>query len=711
MIGDAPSMAFEPRQIPSSGVPALWLRTLGGRVEAWLETERDNIALWTPVGLGAGISAWFCLPNGTAWAAWICAALGLIAASFLLPQGMRLGRMMLFAGILGAAGCALAWGKAVWVAEPALERPLFTQFSAEVEEVRALPARDMVRAYLKPVGRPDLPPRLRVNIGTRDVPEGLAAGSVIALRGRLMPPAGPTLPGGYDFARRAWFEGVGATGRAVGPVVMPTPAPDGTEGPLRQRLSAHIQTRLEGGEGSIAAALATGDQGSVPEADMEAMRQSGLAHLLSISGLHVTALVGGVVFLIFRLMALSPTLALRWPLMLIAASAGAAAGVGYTLFTGAEVPTVRSCIAALLVLGGLALGREAITLRLVATGAIIVMLFWPEALIGPSFQLSFAAVTAIVALHEHPPFRKMVERREEDGLVRRWMRSLFALFLTGIAVEMVLSPIALFHFHKTGVWGAFANILAIPLTTFVIMPLEALALLLDAAGLGAPVWWLTGLALSLLLALAHWVSALPGSVALLPVFPGWTFGLVVAGGLWIALWRSRVRWWGVLPAALGIVAMLTTPAPDLLVTGDGRHVAVRHGDGLAILRGRAGDYVRDTLSESAGYEGALKEIAALPSARCSLDACALDMVSGGRNWRILMTRSSYLLPWGAFTRQCRDADIVISDRRLPAGCTPRWLKLDRPFLRRNGGVSIHLARQSVRTAIRPGDAHPWIVGN
>lgn len=685
---------------------AIW-RKLIGRTESWLEMERDNIALWAPAALGAGISAWFCLPNGPAWIGWICACMGVVAAALLLP-GSRLGRIMLAAGMLGAAGCALVWTKSAWVAAPVLERPVFTQFSARVETVEPLPARNMVRARLAPLDRPDLPPLLRINISQKDVPAGLAEDSVISLRSRLMPPAGPTLPGGYDFAQRAWFEGIGATGKALPPILLVAPSPKGEGVPLRQRLSAHIQSRLDGGEGGIAAALATGDQGAIPEADIEAMQRSGLAHLLSISGLHVSALVGGVIFIIFRLLALSPALALRWPLLLIAAGAGALAGIGYTLLTGAEVPTVRSCVAALLVLGGLALGREAITLRLVATGAIIVLLLWPEALVGPSFQLSFAAVVAIVALHEYPPFRKMVERREGDGAGRRWMRALLTLFVTGIAVEMALSPIALFHFHKTGLLGAFANILAIPMTTFVIMPLEAMALLLDIAGLGAPFWWMAGKALSLLLGLAHLVSASPGSVALLPVFPGWAFGLAVAGGLWIALWRSRIRWCGAFPVALGIGAMVTTPAPSLLVTGDGRHVAVRSGDGLAILRGRAGDYVRDTLSESAGYEGELAEIAALPSARCSPDACILDLEEDGRTWRILATRSGYLLPWEPLTRQCRNADIVISDRRLPRGCTPRWLKLDRPFLRRHGGVSVNLARRSIRTAIDVGNDHPWV---
>lgn len=709
MTGDAPSMALELRQTPPLPSPARYLDACWHRLEAWLEKERDQVALWLPVGLGLGIIAWFSLPGSSAWAAWICASLGVASLSLLMPAGGRMRRIVLAGGLLAAFGCLLIWGKSAMVAAPVLERPLFTSFSATVLRIEPMSARSMVRVELQPVGRPDLPPKIRVNIMEKDAPEGLAEGSRVALQARLMPPAGPAVPGAYDFAKRAWFQGIGATGRATPPVRLVVSAPDGNAPSLRHRLSAHVQRQLEGGEGALAAALATGDRGGISEEDEEAMRRSGLAHLLSISGLHVTALIGGVMLIVFRLLALSPRLALRWPLLLIAAGAGALAGIGYTLLTGAEVPTVRSCIAALLVLGGLALGREAITLRLVAAGAAFVLIFWPEVVVSPSFQLSFAAVTAIVALHELPAFAWMTRRQEQDGMIIRAGRALVILFLTGVAVEVTLAPIALYHFHQTGLYGASANIIAIPLTTFVIMPLEALALFLDLAGLGAPAWWLAGKALGLLLGLAHFVSAQRHAVAMLPVFPGWAFALVVGGGLWISLWRTRARYYGLTPMIGGLAAMLLSPAPDLLVTGDGRHLVVRTSDGgLALLRGKAGDYVRDVLSENAGYQGDLGEISKLPNARCSPDLCSITLSRGDRDWRIMATRSRYMVPWRQLAGQCRTADIVISDRRLPKGCVPRWLKLDRPFLRRHGGVSVSFEAQVVRTAIDPLDGHPWL---
>jgi len=677
-----------------------------GVVERWLEAEREQLILWLPIALGGGIAAWFVLPGVAEWRWFLaaCAALALLGLAF--SGAGRAGRVLLVASLAMATGCALVWWRAESVAAPVLARAAMVSIDAKVERVEQLPARGLVRLRLAPVDRADLPPHLRVNLAEKDVPPGLARGAVVRVRARLMPPPEPAVPGAYNFARVAWFDGVGATGRAFAPVVVTSPG-EAPGADMRASLSAHIQSRLAGSAGGIASALATGDQGAIAEEDSEAMRRSGLAHLLSVSGLHVTAVTAAAMLLVMRLLALSPWLALRFRLPLIAAGAGAAAAIGYTLLTGAEVPTIRSCAAALLVLLALSMGREALTLRLVAAGAFFVLLMWPEALAGPSFQLSFAAVTAIVALHENRTVRGWFERREE-GRGRRFARSIGSLLLTGIAVELALMPIALFHFHKAGIYGALANIVAIPLTTFVIMPLEALALLLDLVGLGAPVWWLTGQAMAVLLGLAHAAANAPGAVAALPAMPGAAFALMVAGGLWLALWRSRARVAGVVPLAIGAVWAVITPPPDLLVTGDGRHLAIRMPDGgMALLRDRAGDYTRDMLGENAG-DDELELLAEQDNARCSADLCLIDVAAGTRRWRVAATRSGYLVPWEQMMALCRSADIVVSDRRLPQGCTPRWMKLDRETLAKTGGIAISFSDGRVRSVAGAAGRHPWV---
>jgi competence protein ComEC len=686
---------------------------LAKRLEARAEAERDQLPLWLPVGLGLGTAAWFGLPDSRAWTAFLLLAAAASLAPFALAPGTRWGRavaVFCFAAILG---CANIWWKSERVAAPVLERAQMARFTGTIETLQRVPAREAVRLVVATDAASGLPPRLRINVEEGEESAALEPGARIAVRAWLMPPAAPAVPGAYDFARAAWFQGIGGTGRALEVETIAAPVGLGWKARIsaqRQGLADHIRSRLPGAEGGIAAALATGDQAGIAEEEAEAMRRSGLAHLLSVSGLHLTAVVGAVMLLTLKLLALGPTLALRFRLVLVAAAVGALAGVAYTLLTGAEVPTVRACIASLLVLLGIALGRDAITLRLVAVGALIVLLLWPESLPGPSFQMSFAAITAIVALHEHPRIRDLLSRREEI-LPLKLGRFILGLILTGLAVELALIPIALWHFHQAGLYGALANIVGIPLTTFVVMPLEALALFLDLFGLGAPLWSLTGAALGLLLSLAHGTAAAPGAVAMLASMPMGAFALMVGGGLWLALWRTRWRRWGALPAVAGALWALVTPAPDLLVTGDGRHLALRTASGeLVLLRGRAGDYVRDLLAESSGTDAELGELELLPSAACSADFCAADLVKDGRCWRILASRSQRLVEIEPLKRACAEADIVVSERRLPVTCRPRWLKADREFLARTGGLAIRLgAEPKVETVSAWTGRHPWTV--
>jgi competence protein ComEC len=398
---------------------------------------------------------------------------------------------------------------------------------------------------------------------------------------------------------------------------------------------------------------------------------------------------------------------LRLPLTAIAAAAGALVGLGYTVLTGAEVPTVRSLIAAVLVLMAIIIGREALTLRLVAAGALAVMLVLPESIASPSFQLSFAAVTAIVALHSQPTARGWFLWRDEPTMARL-ARGLGSVLLTGIVVELALMPIALFHFHKAGLYGALANVLAIPLTTFIIMPTEALALLLDSVGLGAPLWWLAERALLALLWLAFAVAEAPGAVAALPAMPWWAFAGAIFGGLWLTLWQQRHRLLGVIPITVALIWTASLPAPDLLVTSDGRHVATRLADGrYALLRGRAGEFVREQMAEAAGSDHIMSAVADLPQAQCNRDFCRWQIDRGGRRWTILAARTRDRSDWQSLIDACAAADIVIADRWLPQACTPRWLKIDRAMLEHSGGLAINLSPPSVRAARDRGRGKPW----
>jgi competence protein ComEC len=675
-------------------------------IETLLEQERTQLPLWVPVFFGLGIALWFVIPTRSGWIALVAIGCALALFGVVIGKGRRLGLALLLAGVLMAAGCGTIWLRSWMVGAPTLLRPAVSTFDARVITVEAKAALDQVRLLLAPDPLSKLPNRVRVSIKADEADPRIVPGVIVHLKARLMPPADASVPGGYDFARNAWFQRLGATGKALGPVSLHN---DGSSVPVisqRQQLSAYIASRIGAPTAGIAAALASGDQGRVSDADQDAMRASGLAHLLSVSGLHISAVVGAVMLLTLRVLALSSTLALRYSLPIVAAGAGALAGIGYTVLSGAEVPTVRSCIAALLVLAGLAFGREAMTLRLVATGALLVMILLPEAVIGPSFQLSFAAITAIVGLHDAPWTQRHLSRREENWR-RRFGRLLVSLLLTGFVVEIALAPIALFHFHKSGLYGALANIVAIPLTTFVIMPFEALALLLDAVGAGGPFWWIAQQAIAALLWLAHSVAAAPGAVAMVPSVPALAYALILSGGLWLLLWRTRLRLYGLMPVIVGCLWAILLAPPDLLVTGDGRHVAIRGDDGrMAILRPRAGDYVRDALAERGGTD-VMDEIDAMSEASCSDDSCIVTLARAGRTWSILATRSKNMVSWRDIIQACAVADIAISDRMLPKACTPRWFRADRAMLTQTGGLAITLSTGAVDQVRRPRDEHPW----
>jgi competence protein ComEC len=674
-------------------------------LEKLLEAERAQLPPWLVVGLGAGIAAWFALGRPQQWQAFLCMGAALALFGLTLGSG-RAGRALGSFALAATIGCALIWARSAFVEAPRLTRPVIAKLEGSVLTVDHLTARQATRLVVHSTTA-GLPPRLRLSIDDDKVPPGIAPGAQIAARARLVPPPPMALPGTYDFARDAWFQGLGGVGKPLGPVTVVRPGEAHGLDRARDALRSHIEHSLAPDEAGIAVALATGDQNAVDQGDADAMRRAGLTHLLSVSGLHIAAVVAFAMFLSLKLLALSETLALRFNLVLVSAGVAAAAGIGYTLLTGAQVPTVRSCVAAMLILAGIGLGRDALSMRLIATGALVVLLFRPEALAGASFQMSFAAVTSIVALHSTRWARRLLQRRDE-GIVARTVRSLLGIIATGLVVEVALAPLALFHFHRAGLYGVFANIVAIPLTTFVIMPSEAAALAFDALGCGQPFWWICGLALGALLRLAHAIASTTGAVALLPSMPAWAFAFMAIGGIWLCLWNSRLRLFGLLPVAAGALGAFLAPAPDLLVTGDGMHLAVSdHGTPL-LLRERAGDYVRSLIAEASGFDGDPENLGSRPYSACSKDACVALLRKPGGEWRLLATRSTTLIDWDTFTAACTKADIIVSDRRLPRGCTPRWLKLDSGALRRTGGLAIYLGKapRADTVAERVGE-HPW----
>lgn len=689
-------------------------RVLAG-AERFLSDRQLEQAPWLVVAFACGIAFWFATPSAAWWAALCGGALFLAVGTCLAAPARRrypyLARAAIVVPLCLALGCVTIWIRSETSGEPAIERPEAGTYLGRVlarEEQPAL-GRDRIVVALHARARARAI-RVRLNVPRDLAPSApVRVGDIIRFRARMMPPAPPMLPGGYNFARAAWFAGLAATGAVTGPVVVTSRGGRGAWlEAFRSDLARHIRERAGQRAAGIAVALATGDRGGIEAADAQAMRDAGLAHLLSISGLHVSAVIGAVYFACLRLLALVPWLALRVRLPLVAGAAGALAGVGYTVLTGGEVPTVRSCIGAILVLAALALGRDPLSRRTLAVAAFAILLVWPESLVGPSFQMSFAAILTLIALADAGPVRHLVAPRP-DGLPMRMLRAAAMLLLTGLAIELALMPIGMHHFHRAGLFGALANIVAIPLTTFVTMPLVALALCLDTIGLGGPAWLLASHSIDWLIDLAHFTASRPGAVMLLPGTAAGAFGLFTAGGLWLSLWSGRGRLMGLGAGLVGIGLLFVQPRPDILVSGDGRHVALvdsAHGN-VYLLREDGSAYARDNLLEQAAVRASPLPIRRWPGAACNDDFCSLAMERGGRRWSILIARGKFAVPERALAAACDHSDVVIANRWLPGSCRPRWLKLDRAYLGQSGGVAIDLGSGTIRTVAQGEGRHGW----
>jgi len=483
----------------------------------------------------------------------------------------------------------------VWSVEaPRIERrlgPVAIEGLPEKVEIRP----DSVRVVLGEVriaGRApeDTPARVRLVLRAPDI--AIAPGTPLAVLGILNPPPAPAMPGAFDNGRALYFERIGAVGFAVGrPTALAAPAGESGLSSLlaawRHAASARIRETLPGPAGALAAALMTGDRSGLPRDDLAALRDSGLAHILAISGLHF-ALVAGTLFFVFRaLLAAWSTIALRYPIKKWAALAAFLGASGYFLFAVPSVPSARSFLMLGLILVGVLTDRVALTLRPCALAAAAILLLRPESLLGPSFQMSFAAVVALIAAYERLA-PGLAGWRRPGGLVRAGLVYLGGVALTSLIASAATAPFGLFHFNRLAVLGLAANLLAVPVLAAWVMPWMILSFIAMPFGLDAPALAAMGQGNALILAVARSIAALESAALAFPA-PSVT-GLVALtlGGLWLCIWRRPWRHLGWAGIVIGLGSILAHVPPDIVVSGDGKLMAVRGADGsLSLSTGRS----------------------------------------------------------------------------------------------------------------------------
>ncbi|MEM6973994.1 MAG: ComEC/Rec2 family competence protein [Pseudomonadota bacterium] len=642
-----------------------------------ISVEFRRAILWFPVGMGFGIAlylGWHEEPP-----AWVV-VLPLVPLGLLLrglgerplPRVLLIALLALTTGHAAAqlatwraAMATLPWqitatveGRVVWLDRAASGAPrvLLDQVSLFGRAARQTPER--VRLTLSAVGF-DQAPR---------------PGQWVRVYARLGPPGRPVEPGGFDFARRAFFDRIGAIGYArTPPVTLPNREVAGPRGRDRvasagvssvvYRLGAAIarwrlavadavRRRLDGPPGAFAAAILVGDRSAIDERDAEALRISTLAHLLAISGLHM-GLLSGLVFAAMRIaFALVGRRALRLPSKKLAAVASLAAAFGYLLASGASVATQRAFIMVAVVFIAVLADRPALTLRAVALAAVLVLAWRPISLTDPGFQMSFAATVALIALFEALSAARARRDRlaaardrpetggtalaaagdgaEAEGMapgaprlaislirvgravVGRIARGALTVTLTSVVAGLATAPVAAFHFNRVGTWGLLANLAAVPVMGAWIAPAGVAAALAAPFGAAGPFLDLMGIGIDWVLSVAHAVAGLPGASRPVASMPVAALVTVMMSGLWLMLWRGGWRYGGAVLGGVAVIAMphLGPPRPAVLIAPGGGLVGVMTASGRALDHPRAERYAAQNWLEADG-DAATQEEAAL----------------------------------------------------------------------------------------------------
>lgn len=672
--------------------------------------------LWAPVFFALGIGEYFSLGHEPALYTGAVAA----AIPALLLALFRCGfviRLMLIALLISATGFFTASLRSYWLATPVLAKKLSPRMiTGLVTDVRHYREGKLhiVLENPKISGGYSLN-KIRIKVQKFD--ELPRPGDRVRIRAGLLPPPPPSMPGDFDYARQLWFQGIGAVGYGVSkPEIIATAR--GVRGlSTRQRLeiAENIRTTIAGDAGGLAAALVTGlRDGISPEVTLN-MRNSGLAHLLAISGLHMGLLCGAAFFFVRFLLSRSEYLTLRYPIRKWAALIAMAAGGIYLYLSGASIPTVRAFIMVLIVFLGVLTDRKAISLRLVAIAAMIILLLSPEAILSVSFQMSFAAVVALVVAYERAGSNLF---RHHRGWIKKTLFYLATLLFTTLVAELAIAPFALFHFNKLVQYGLLANLVAMPVMAIWVMPLIVAYLILAPIGLGQLALIPLSYGLEVIMFVARTVSHAPGSYSLIPTMSAGSLEIMTMGALWFFLWRLPWRNLGIPVIIAGIIWAFFTRQPDILIDNSGRLIGVRNAKGeISLSTARVGRMTQRQWAAHFGQEKAEKwsynDEENSPESWMSCDrlSCLYRPQDKGNNkdGKILIALVKDEM---ALAEDCLNADIVISLVPVEIKCPSADLVIDRWDFYHNGGYALWLPEHSggritVTTIAESRGRRPW----
>ena len=674
-----------------------------------LESQSDKFLLWVPIALACGIGLYFSLSfePRLLWAAPVIVIFA-FANIRLFSQGHYLsGLLFLFVLLLPALGfCASILGTKLY-GTPMLERELGpVSLIGTVETMELLDQANDVRLLLSDLVidglSPDETPK-KVRLRFKKAPEGLFAGQRIKLLVKLMPNSGPLIPGGFDFRRHFFFQGIGAVGfifRMEGDADA-----DAIEAPEKTRSShAHILEKirgvialrihnvLSGDQANVVEALVIGRRAGIADEVYDDLRHSGLAHLLAISGLHI-GLVAGALFFFLRLgLSCSERLALYYPIKKYAAVCAILGAFIYMMLAGAPIPTQRAMIMTTIIFGAILLDRWPFSLRAVAVAAFIILLIAPHSLLSVSFQLSFAAVTALVAASEFM-LGRWQSLKSKRGAIRRVLLYFGGVAMTSLLAALATAPFALYHFQQLALLGVLANMVAIPIMAFWVMPCGIVSLLLMPFGLEALALALMGQGVDIIIHTATYVSKMDHSVLTIPQFSFSSFVFIVLAGIGLIAFKGGLRRVSVVSLILLAVLSFHLSNYKILVSQDfdlTGFVNERKGEPLMALSSLkrdkfTADIWANALNVSIDRE---RDLYRQEGMRCDSDACRYEM----DGLHISLPRNDY-----AFLQECVWADLILADFYAESAC-PDKIMIDRRYLWRNGAVGIRLKKRGKQHA-------------
>jgi competence protein ComEC len=691
----------------------LWLELYGTSVGDWFTrqmnrefSERGEF-LWVPVLFGMGCIVYFALPREPAQLAFPLAAFVALLLAWKLPRG-AFSHIFLVALGLVCSGASMAQFRTAMVNTTMLDRALMAEVSSKVlkTEVRA---NGRVRYTLDvsaksgTEGNEDSITVLRrIRLTARQGKYLPLVGDTIIGRARLGPPPGPAVPGGYDFSFHSWFNGIGAVGFFLGLPVKQAGAPSGGQSAtllveqLRERMSLRLRHSLPGQTGALASALIIGDRGGIDDTTNEALRRAGLAHILAISGLHMGLVALTIVALVRRVLAFFPMIVLVHPVRKWAGVMALLCATGYLLLSGGNVSTQRAYAMTAIMLLAVILDRRALTMRNVAWAAIIVLVCAPEAVLQPGFQMSFAAVTALIGSYEMLQRRRSINTKRTTGWMatvgRLLRRNTAGLALTPLIAGLATAPFAAYHFYQVAPFGLVANILAMPIVSLAVMPLAMLSIFLMPFGLEMLALAPLGLALQAVVDIAQWVAQL-GPRGVSGMIPNNVLLLGALSLLLATLARSQLKVLSIPVALLAVVFMGDRQQPDVIIAENGRQIGVVHSQQhLVLLKPNADKFTTKIWRQAyrvAGRPPDHGHQSTSNNQRPQCDDMGCTMVGSGAV--LVHVRGTASL----FT-DCVQADIVVIPYRAPGACAflgqqDRPVIIDKQSLQRHGAhaLTIH----------------------